>query len=25
VLPAIIVGWFAQKRLVRGLAMGAMK
>src|SRR5699024_1040973 len=25
VLPTIIVGWLAQKRLVRGLAMGAMK
>ncbi|MFX4273846.1 carbohydrate ABC transporter permease [Propionibacteriaceae bacterium Y1685] len=25
VIPVIIAGWFAQKRLVRGLAMGAVK
>ncbi|MDN5727503.1 MAG: carbohydrate ABC transporter permease, partial [Propionibacteriales bacterium] len=25
VVPVIIAGWFAQKRLVRGLAMGAVK
>jgi sorbitol/mannitol transport system permease protein len=25
VLPVIIAGWVAQKRLVRGLAMGAVK
>jgi sorbitol/mannitol transport system permease protein len=25
VLPVIVAGWLAQKRLVRGLAMGAVK
>ena len=25
VLPVILAGWVAQKRLVRGLAMGAVK
>jgi sorbitol/mannitol transport system permease protein len=24
-LPVILAGWFAQKQLVRGLAMGAVK
>jgi sorbitol/mannitol transport system permease protein len=25
VLPAVILGWFTQKQLVRGLTMGAVK
>jgi sorbitol/mannitol transport system permease protein len=24
-LPVVLAGWFAQKRMIRGLAMGAIK